>query len=61
MQTSIDWAQADKSGPHFGDPERELRAAMEGAALCPLAHFGLLRFLGADTAEFLQEENQESR
>jgi hypothetical protein len=39
---------------HFGDPQRELEAARSGAVVCPLSHFELLRFSGADAQVFLQ-------
>jgi tRNA-modifying protein YgfZ len=39
---------------HFGDPRRELAAARSHAVVCPLSHFGLLRFSGADAQTFLQ-------
>lgn len=39
---------------HFGDTRRELEAARSGAVVCPLSHFELLRFSGADAQTFLQ-------
>jgi folate-binding protein YgfZ len=39
---------------HFGDPRRELEAARARAVVCPLSHFELLRFSGADAQPFLQ-------
>ena len=42
------------SHAHFGDPRSELAAARSGAVICPLSHFELLRFSGADAQTFLQ-------
>lgn len=39
---------------HFGDPDAELRAALEENTLCDLSHDGLIRALGADADTFLQ-------
>lgn len=39
---------------HFGDPDREWRAAREGAAAVPAAHRTLLAATGGDRVEFLQ-------
>jgi folate-binding protein YgfZ len=39
---------------HFGDPDAELRAARDGAVLCDLSAFGLIRFSGSDARAFLQ-------
>jgi folate-binding protein YgfZ len=39
---------------HFGDAERELRAAVTGTVVCDLSHFGLLAARGEDTETFLQ-------
>ncbi|MGE3497795.1 MAG: folate-binding protein YgfZ [Candidatus Binatia bacterium] len=39
---------------HFGDPEREWRAARGGAAAFPAAYRRLIAATGADRAEFLQ-------
>lgn len=51
----FDWNQIAGAAPrHFGDPRRELEAARSTAALCPLGHFGLLRFSGGDAGAFLQ-------
>ncbi|HKQ23811.1 MAG TPA: folate-binding protein [Burkholderiales bacterium] len=49
------WNQVgDTSHAHFGDPRSELAAARSGAVICPLNHFELLRFSGADAQTFLQ-------
>ncbi|HSP97953.1 MAG TPA: glycine cleavage T C-terminal barrel domain-containing protein [Candidatus Dormibacteraeota bacterium] len=39
---------------HFGDPDREWRAAREGAALFPAGYRRLLAATGGDRVEFLQ-------
>jgi folate-binding protein YgfZ len=44
----------DGSVDHFGDPQRELRAARHGVIVSDLSHFGLIRFSGPDTQAFLQ-------
>ena len=59
MGHPFDWnqvADAAHGAPHahFGDPRRELEAARSGAVVCPLSHFDLLRFSGADAPTFLQ-------
>ena len=59
MAHSSDWnqvADATHGAPHahFGDPRSELVAARSGAVVCPLSHFELLRFSGADAQAFLQ-------
>ncbi|MEK6211631.1 MAG: folate-binding protein [Pseudomonadota bacterium] len=59
MGHPYDWnqiADAAHGAPHahFGDPRRELEAARSGAVVCPLSHFELLRFSGADAQTFLQ-------
>lgn len=59
MGHSYDWnqiADAAHGAPHahFGDPRRELEAARSRAVVCPLSHFELLRFSGADAHAFLQ-------
>lgn len=38
----------------FGNPERERRIPPQGAILCDLAHFGLIRVSGEDATTFLQ-------
>ena len=49
-------ADSAHGAPHanFGDPRRELEAARSSAVVCPLSHFELLRFSGADAQTFLQ-------
>lgn len=59
MGHPYDWnqiADAAHGAPHahFGDPRRELEAARSRAVVCPLSHFELLRFSGADAQTFLQ-------
>jgi len=59
MGHPYDWnqiADAAHGAPHahFGDPRRELEAARSRAVVCPLSHFELLRFSGADAQNFLQ-------
>jgi tRNA-modifying protein YgfZ len=59
MGHPYDWKQvadAAHGAPHahFGDPRRELEAARSRAVVCPLSHFELLRFSGADAQTFLQ-------
>ena len=59
MGNASDWNQVAGalSGAvqaNFGDAARELGAARSGAFVNPLAHFGLLRFSGADALSFLQ-------
>ncbi len=59
MGHPYDWnqiADAAHGAPHahFGDPQRELEAARSHAVVCPLSHFELLRFSGADAHTFLQ-------
>ena len=59
MGHPYDWnqiADAAHGAPHahFGDPRSELTAAISHAVVCPLSHFGLLRFSGADAQSFLQ-------
>ncbi|MDP2761159.1 MAG: folate-binding protein YgfZ [Sideroxyarcus sp.] len=39
---------------HFGDAAAERAAAEEGAILCDLSHFGVLRVSGEDAVSFLQ-------
>jgi tRNA-modifying protein YgfZ len=56
MDAPIDWEKADGSATHLGSPASEFKAALETAILCPVGHFGLLRFLGADAAAFLQAQ-----
>ena len=45
---------ADGVVAHFGDPQRESRAAAEGDVCADLSHLGLIRAEGADTESFLQ-------
>ncbi len=58
MGDLIDWDNIVSLGaaalPHFGSPQREFDAARSAAAVIPLAHFDLLRFLGPDAKAFLQ-------
>ncbi len=61
MGHPYDWnqiADAAHGAPHahFGEPRRELEAARSGAVVCPLCHFELLRFSGADAQTFLQAQ-----
>lgn len=61
MGHPYDWNQIADGGhgaphAHFGDPRRELEAAQTGAVVCPLSHFELLRFSGADAQTFLQAQ-----
>lgn len=54
MGHPYDWNQvADAAHVHFGDPRGELVAARSRAVVCPLSHFELLRFSGADAQSFL--------
>lgn len=39
---------------HFGQPERELRAALEGTICCDLSHLGLIAARGSEVEQFLQ-------
>ncbi len=39
---------------HFGEPERELHAALTGDFCCDLSHWGLIAARGPDTERFLQ-------
>lgn len=39
---------------HFGNPERERRAALSGEVFADLSHFGLIEVRGEDAADFLQ-------
>ncbi len=39
---------------HFGNPERERRAATGGSVICDLSHHGMIRVQGEDAARFLQ-------
>lgn len=39
---------------HFGDPQQELAAAVDGDIIVDLSHFGLLRVAGPDSLTFLQ-------
>lgn len=39
---------------HFGNPDRERRAALGGSVVCALTHYGLVRAHGDDTLRFLQ-------
>lgn len=41
---------------HFGAPEREAAAVIEGSIITDLSHYGLLRAEGADAAAFLQNQ-----
>lgn len=41
---------------HFGDPDGELRAAVEGTVLCDLSHLALIRIEGEDAREFLHNQ-----
>ena len=45
---------AEGEATHFGDPQRESRAAAEGDVCADLSHLGLIRAEGADTESFLQ-------
>jgi len=59
MGNPFDWNQvagalSAASQAHFGNPGQELGAAKSGAFVTPLAHYGLLRFAGADAQSFLQ-------
>jgi len=59
MGHPYDWSQiadAARGAPHahFGDPRGEQEAARSRAVVCPLSHFELLRFAGADAQAFLQ-------
>ncbi len=61
MGHPYDWNKVADGGhgaphAHFGDPRRELDAAQTGAVVCPLSHFELLRFSGADAQTFLQAQ-----
>lgn len=61
MGHPYDWnhvADAARGAPHahFGNPGRELEAARSRAVVCPLSHFELLRFSGADAQTFLQAQ-----
>ena len=61
MGHPYDWNQIAEAGngaphAHFGDPRRELDAARTGAVVCPLSHFELLHFAGADAQSFLQAQ-----
>ncbi|MGB0713713.1 MAG: YgfZ/GcvT domain-containing protein [Gammaproteobacteria bacterium] len=38
----------------FGNPERELRAAVGGNVFCDLSHYGLISAVGGDKVDFLQ-------
>ena len=56
MEQAYDWNQVADAAPHphFGDPRREFEGARSRAVVCPLSHFELLRFSGADAQTFLQ-------
>lgn len=41
-------------GLHFGNPERELRSALDGDIVCDLSHLGLIAARGPDAEAFLQ-------
>lgn len=41
---------------HFGAPERETAAVIEGSIITDLSHYGLLQAEGADAAAFLQNQ-----
>lgn len=41
---------------HFGNPERERRAALSGTVLADLSHYGLISAHGPDTVTFLQNQ-----
>ena len=61
MGHPYDWNQITEAGngaphAHFGDLQHELAAARTGAVVCPLSHFELLRFSGADAQGFLQAQ-----
>ncbi|MCP5418924.1 MAG: folate-binding protein YgfZ [Gammaproteobacteria bacterium] len=45
---------ANADAGYFADPERELRAALDGDVLCALSGHGLIRAEGADAVSFLQ-------
>lgn len=45
---------ADDGVLHFGNPNRERRAALAGSVICDLSHHGLIRAQGVDAMRFLQ-------
>ena len=42
--------------PHFGKPDEEKTAALQGHALFDLSHYGLIRVSGEDAESFLQNQ-----
>ncbi len=41
---------------HFGNPESEKTAALQGHVLCDLSHYGLIRASGIEAESFLQNQ-----
>ncbi|HEB93154.1 MAG TPA: folate-binding protein [Gammaproteobacteria bacterium] len=50
-------AEINENGcSHFGNPESEKTAALQGHVLCDLSHYGLIRVSGVEAESFLQNQ-----
>ncbi len=50
-------AEINENGcSHFGNPESEKTAALQGHVLCDLSHYGLIRVSGIEAESFLQNQ-----